>query len=183
MNSQVLQPSWNFFNDSSNTISLSYYNGIEYQRQITNYFNDSTLYYDTAFSNIKSVADLSSYRGINTISYWEIPVSFGYQIFQKSKLSVGVLAGGSIGFLSQKTGYYLSDNMQEIVDLSKTNTIRKTQLNARFGLHAGYVLGKNSTVFIEPQYRIALKSAFDNSAITSQKYRSIGFSIGYLYSF
>jgi hypothetical protein len=182
-NTNVIQPKWNYFTDSLNTINYTYYNGIEYQRPITDYFSDSTIYYDTTYSLAQSTVDLSSFRGTNSISYLEIPLSINYLIFHKNNWNIGLLAGGTIGFLKQTQGYYLTDDLKSILDLSQTNIVRKTQFNGRFGLNLGYSLSTNSSVFIEPQYRFAFKSAFEDSYIVSQKYRSLGLSIGYMFVF
>jgi hypothetical protein len=182
-NSGSVQPSWNHFTDSMSTITYNYYNGIEYQRPQTTYYNDSLLSYDTTFSFTQTTNDLSNYRGTNTISYLEIPINLSYLFLQKKQLNLGVSVGGSIGFLKQSKGYYLADNMQGILDLSQTNLFRQTQFNGRLGLLAGFNFHKNNSVFIEPQYRFSLKSSLIDKAGLTQKYNSFGLSLGYLLEF
>jgi len=176
-------PNWNQFTDSVSFINYSYYQGNEYQGNETTYFQDSLQYFDTLTTMQKTFTDLSAFRGRNTISYFEIPLSLTYILFQKSHFNLGISLGGSVGFLSQKSGFYLDESMQNTIDLKSSSIIRKTVFNGRLGLQASYSFNPHSALFIEPQYRMSMQSVLNTPAGITQKYRSIGINLGYTYSF
>lgn len=182
-NQNNIIPKWTQFTDSLSFINYNYYQGNEYQENATSYFQDSLPYFDTTFTFQKTTTDLIAYRGKNTISYVEIPLSLTYILIQKPHFNLGISLGGSVGFLTQKSGFYIDESMQNIIDLKSSSIIRKSIVNGRLGLQAAYAFNPNSALFIEPQYRLSMQSVLNTPTGTTQKYRSFGLNLGYAYTF
>ncbi len=156
----------------------SYIQGNEYQNYNTEYFTDTILVFDTTSVEGEVEANSSEFNSKTMLSYVEIPLSISYEIPLSGRLTAGIHAGASLGFLRERRGYYLDPQLFEFVDLRDVQTFNSMMINARAGLDLNYYLSPGLAIFTRTEYRGSLKSVFDKASGINQRYLSYGLTLG-----
>jgi hypothetical protein len=175
--------SYNYSADSITTVSNYYIQGNQFDQTITQTTIDSTLISDTTTVYGQKSADVSGINSKTMISYIEIPLVIEYEAIKTKRFSVALRTGVSVGFISQKRGYYLDKTQEEFKDLNSITTFRSTVWNARIGADFSYFIVPKTSIFIRPEFRTNLQSIFKTEAGIQQKYRAFGVMIGLSKSF
>jgi len=182
-NTSNITNSYYYSADSVTTVSNYYIQGNEYDQTNTQTTIDSTLVSDTTNVYGQKNADVSGINSKTMISYIEIPLVIEYEAIKTKRFSVAVRTGVSVGFMSQKRGFYLDKTQEEFRDLNNLATFRSTVWNTRIGADFNYFIVPKTSVFIRPEYRTNLQSIFKTEAGIQQKYRAFGVMIGLSKSF
>ena len=182
-NTSNVTNTWNYIADSVTSVSNYYIQGNQFDQTNTQVITDSTLVSDTTTVYGQKSADVSGINSKTMISYIEIPLVLEYEAIKTKRFSVALRTGVSVGFMSQKRGFYLDKTQEEFRDLNSISTFRSTVWNARFGADFSYFIVPKTSVFIRPEYRTNLQSIFKTEAGIQQKYRAFGVMIGLSKSF
>jgi hypothetical protein len=182
-NTNKVTNSYNYSTDSITTVSNYYLQGNQFDQTNIQVSTDSTLVSDTASVYGQKSADVNGINSKTMISYIEIPLVVEYEAIKTKRFSVALRTGVSIGFMSQKRGFYLDKTQEEFRDLNNINTFRSTVWNARLGADFNYFIVPKTSIFIRPEYRTNLQSIFKTEAGIQQKYRAFGVMIGLSKSF
>jgi len=182
-NTNKVTNSYNYSTDSITTVSNYYVQGNQFDQTNIQVSTDSTLVSDTASVYGQKSADVNGINSKTMISYIEIPLVVEYEAIKTKRFSVAVRTGVSVGFMSQKRGFYLDKTQEEFRDLNSITTFRSTVWNARLGADFNYFIVPKTSVFIRPEYRTNLQSIFKTEAGIQQKYRAFGVMIGLSKSF
>lgn len=182
-NTNNVTNTWNYIADSVTTVSNYFIQGNQFDQTNTQVFTDSTYVSDTTTVYGQKSADVNGINSKTMISYIEIPLVLEYEAIKTKRFSVAVRTGVSVGFMSQKRGFYLDKTQEEFRDLNSITTFRSTIWNARIGADFNYFIAPKTSVFIRPEYRTNLQSIFKTEAGIQQKYRAFGVMIGLSKSF
>ncbi len=182
-NTNKVTNSYNYSTDSITTVSNYYVQGNQFDQTNIQVSTDSTLVSDTASVYGQKSADVNGINSKTMISYIEIPLVLEYEAIKTKRFSVAVRTGVSVGFMSQKRGFYLDKTQEEFRDLNNITTFRSTVWNARLGADFNYFILPKTSIFIRPEYRTNLQSIFKTEAGIQQKYRAFGVMIGLSKSF
>jgi len=177
-NTNNVTNTWNYSADSVTTVSNYYIQGNQFDQTNTQVTTDSTLVSDTTTVYGQKNADVSGINSKTMISYIEIPLVIEYEAIKTKRFSAAIRTGVSVGFISQKRGFYLDKTQEEFRDLNNLATFRSTVWNARIGADFSYFIVPKTSIFIRPEYRTNLQSIFKTEAGIQQKYRAFGVMIG-----
>lgn len=171
---------WNFTYNTQTYYDTIYYQGISYNLpySITKKDSTKTLVVDSAYGKVYSEGNVIA-NGKTLLSYVEFPLLMEYN-FVFHKFSIALQAGISPGLASFRKGYYINPMQDNYILLAESNDFRKWIWNARTGVSINYKIGNGIEVFMQPQYRVNLTSVYKSSFGVSQKYTSIGTSLGLL---
>jgi hypothetical protein len=178
INSNIL-----YITDSiSNTVNY-YFQGNEFNQTSYSYETDSLLVNDTTLVKGQVSKELSGFSSRTMFSYVELPVILEYSVYSNRSFAISLNSGLSIGFLRATRGFYLNPELNEVMDISNNNTIRKAMLNGRIGTSFNWKIGDKSSVFVNPEYRFNLQSVFNKKSGLDQRYQTIGLQFGIMKRF
>jgi hypothetical protein len=136
-------------------------------------FQDSIL-----VTNYDTTINVISKRSYNHLSYFEIPLIFGYN-FSFKKISIAPKAGIIIGFLSYTNGKIFNYNGNfSIVDLQTECSFPIISFSTFLAVNLRYKINKKTFVYIEPFFRNNLSGTYYNEYFT-KKYFSYGIKFGF----
>ncbi len=122
-----------------------------------------------------------NYKEKNSITFFEIPVIFGYELNYK-KIGLTPKIGAVPGFIIQKNGFVIDEN-----DTLRTSPIKKHLNNFSFSLIASlnfsYDINTRLRIFAEPFFRKWLLNFFSNSFSVKNKPFAFGIKTGLVYNF
>jgi len=166
----------------SNTVNY-YFQGNEFNQTSFSYETDSLLVNDTTLVKGQVSKELSEFSSRTMFSYVELPVILEYSVYSNRSLAISLNSGLSIGFLRATRGYYLNPELNELMEISNNNMIRKAVLNGRIGTSFNWKIGDKSSVFVNPEYRFNLQSVFNKQSDLDQRYQTIGLQFGIMKRF
>ena len=180
---EKINPAVNYYTDSLTNTFYYYNQGNEFIQTNISYFTDSTIVNDTTFEKGQVQKDLSTFNSKTMLSYFEVPLIFDYTIYSNSNISVSINTGASLGFLRATRGFYLSPELNELLNLENNNSLRKTIVNGRIGATFNWMINEKTSLFIQPNYRFNLQSTFNKNSNINQRYNSIGLQFGIMRDF
>jgi hypothetical protein len=132
--------------------------------------------YDAAYSGNVALGA----NGRSTFSYLEIPITAGYEWANKH-WGFSVQGGLSAAFLLNAKGKYVntSNFTSQLFNLADNKQIFRNKIFSVLVTPAvHYYVNDRTGLFISPAYRLNLQPVTKTGAELSQKYSSLGFSIG-----
>ncbi|HBX52281.1 MAG: hypothetical protein A2275_10195 [Bacteroidetes bacterium RIFOXYA12_FULL_35_11] len=133
------------------------------------------------FTLIDTLQKKYEYEQKNTITNFEIPVLFGYELNYK-KFAITPKIGAIPGFVIQKNGLIIDVN-----DTLQTSPIQTYLSNFSFSILASfnfsYDVNTRLRIFAEPFYRKWLLNTFSNSFILKNRPSAFGIKTGVVYNF
>jgi hypothetical protein len=179
----TLNNSWSYTTDSFVNVRPYYIQGNEFLQTSIQYVTDSVLVSDTSVVYGQKTTDASGINSKTMFSYIEIPFVIDYEIYTHKRFTFALRSGVSIGFLKERRGYYLDNNLEEFTELNKATVFRSSMLNMRLGVDLNYYIVPKTSIFIRPEFRTNLQSTFKSETGITQKYRAYGVTIGISKSF
>ncbi|MEP6682890.1 MAG: hypothetical protein ABJA35_06505 [Parafilimonas sp.] len=145
---------------------------------------DSSLIIQTS-NNISSFYAVNGYyqAGSSKVynsryNFIEIPVSFQQYIFHSKQTSLSYNAGVSVRELISSNALIYNPNNN--IYFSKDDFFKKTQFQVLAGLNVEINTGKNSSVFIGPQFKYSFSNLAKNKNIGSFHFINYGLQAGFL---
>jgi hypothetical protein len=182
-NSNLVNNSWSPTIDSLVNVGHYYIQGNEFTQTNIQYITDSVLVSDTSIVYGQKASDASEFNSKTMFSYIEIPFVLDYEIYAQKRFTFALRSGVSVGFLKERRGYYLDNNLEEFTELNKATVFRSTMWNMRLGIDLNYYIVPKTSIFIRPEFRANLQSTFKSETGITQKYRAYGVMIGISRSF
>ncbi len=132
-----------------------------------------------------SLQHFSDDRTRNRYTYIELPLLFGYQLFESNKLSLDLMAGPAFTFLigTRLAEPYIEYPNARIIRIDD-NTAQRVKMNWKISLslHLEYRVSKNLGCYLEPSYKYYFNAFTDKEQTSSSPY-SIGIGLGIRYHF
>ncbi|MBC8048011.1 MAG: hypothetical protein H7Y00_14530 [Fimbriimonadaceae bacterium] len=139
-------------------------------------------YYDTSYTVSYETTDtLITETETNLLSYFEIPLLFGY-VIEKGKWSINLQTGPSISIYRFASGNSITETLDALAPLENSNTFSKTTFNWLFTPSVSYAIKENLELQLQPWLRWNITSAVKDSNY-ELRYQSYGLHIGLLYHF
>ncbi len=164
--------------------SIGYYNGV------VNYSIDpvtNQIVFNTqSFKVTDSIYHVADDRTRNRYTYLQIPLLFGYRLFESSRLSITLQAGPAVSFLvsSKEAEPNISISNARITLITNNAPARVTttwQLCANFLIE--YRLTKEVSLYFQPVYKYYLKPLAEKENVTYGQPWSIGLGVGLQFNF
>ncbi|MEM7162086.1 MAG: hypothetical protein AAF487_06540 [Bacteroidota bacterium] len=125
--------------------------------------------------------NLDLQNGKTSITYFEIPLQLGYS-FRAGKWNFRPQAGVSYGLLRATKGFYIQNELDELIEISEIEVLRKNIWNALYGIRVSYAIDPNFNIQMQLGQRRNLNSIFETEDFL-QKYRSSFVRLGVVYRF
>jgi hypothetical protein len=160
------------------TSVISFYVNPENQNELI--FNTKNV---AVYDSLQHFADD---RTRDRYTYLEVPLLFGYQLFETNNLSLDLTCGPAFSLLigTRKAQPYIDYPNARIIRIDD-NTPDRVKMNWKIalGLHLEYRVNKNLGCYLEPTYKYYFNSFIDKEQTSSRKPYSIGIGLGIRYHF
>ncbi|MFN0276541.1 MAG: outer membrane beta-barrel protein [Chitinophagales bacterium] len=148
----------------------------------TIYFTDTSYTNDTitevTYFNVEST---SIKRDTNLVSYFEIPLLFGYQ-FSKGYWRFNLQTGPSLGIYRFSSGSVIESDLESLAPLNDTDYFTKLSYNWLFTPSVTYILTENLQIGLQPRFRFNLNSIAMDEGI-KLRYQTYGLHVNAKYRF
>lgn len=150
---------------------------------ITTYFTDTVAYYSDTVTEINHFTTETTItkKDTNLISYFEIPLLFGYE-FQKNRWRFNLQTGPSLGIYRYSTGNVINADLESFSPLHNTGYFTKLSFNWLFTPSVGYKLNEALEIQIQPWIRFNLSSVSADEYL-KVRYKTYGLHAAVVYHF
>jgi hypothetical protein len=148
-----------------------------YQIVTTNIDTNSITYADTVMVTTQTNINAVPYQVQNRIRYFELPFALRYTLYRNHALDLGFSAGGSLGLLWRSSGYVVSSNMDEFLNLDEADDFKKMVWNARIAIDVRFKLADKLWLGMRPEWNANLNSVFNSETGINQRYKALGFML------
>jgi hypothetical protein len=164
--------------------SIGYYNGV------VNYSIDpvtNQIVFNTqSYKVTDSIYHVADDRTRNRYTYLQIPLLFGYRLFESSRLSITLQAGPAVSFLvstkeAEPDINYANARITLITSSSPARVTTTWQLWANFLIE--YRLTKEVSLYLQPVYKYYLKPVAEKENVSYGQPWSIGLGVGLQFNF
>ncbi len=176
---------WMEFDYTSTTTETQYLENVIIRFDVDLAVGDTTIIYgDTSISSI-TTRDVKHHNRYDKLT---IPILLGKR-WTKGKFSYGLFAGVGLDIWLRQKGRNLSINPEEFVfdydskNQNDQNGFPKLGISAHFKGVVNYSIGKNSSLFIQPNVNLSLKDWSPSNNGIKQKPITFGINLGYQFKF